>query len=754
MFRSNEALQAKSGLGFRAAVDRTHVHFLGTQPDAELTSALSPVELDALFDEIFAIKGDDRETWRAGVDYADACIKRKIRVIDRNLDNLAESGSADSPALREALALLREQEGRFSDRLAAVDKNAGVPKEELRRLSGTLSKYIDCLLAVTAEASNGDREKECKKREKRTRELDASYALVGIDAAGVYGEAIAAYEKNDPDEALRLFRTIPDYRRAGLYIAELCRFHVVETDDPNVDVLWFRCRPYLVRNGVVYPERAKLFDVGKAISTDTRNAHVIGAYGDRIYYIPDGIGRGIAFFSTDRSGTSELGRYSVYGDVCAKGIRFLSDDHRSLIFTASFHPKKGARAKKLFCRAHGIAYRKFRAKRKVDFSEWADLFRFDLDTGIVTLLAEGVSEIADVQGDVAYFYAPQTILNKKGNKIVGLKEEKALRSLDLTSGKVREELSGNGRIVAITSDRKIVYTRVDHHSVRNKTIYIKDGLAEDGERVLARNVYDVFDLVNGRLFYLVGNDGLRSLCSVRLDGTERREEIKYTRDVVGRDNNWIYLTAGEDRLSLFRLSISDEGDGVARVALGINPDLTAQNDKLTVSGDFVYFKNDSDVLCRVKTDGSGYEELVIGVAKIVTVTSDKILYLAVDGKDLNGKPVYSLYGMDPDGSNREKLIFCIHDIVKVNDWQCLYVRDEKLPSKYDIYRDVTDPKLRKRLNKNYKKFVKKQRMPSSIIDTVRLYDLRTKASSTAAYLEPYPTKYSLKRERKMLLKKH
>ena len=750
MFRSKEALQAKNGLGFRAAEERAHVHFLGGKPDAELTAALSPKELDALLDEILAIKGDDRETWSAGIEYADACIKRKIRVIDRNLDALAENGSADSPALRESLALLRAQEGRFTDRLASAD--AGVPKEELRRLAGTLSRYIDCLLTVTAEAGEGDREAARRAQEKKTRDLDAAYSLAGIDAAAVYAEAVAAYEKNDPDEALRLFRMIPDYRRAGLYIAELCRFHVVRTDDPKIDVLWFRCRPYLVRNGVVYPERAKLFDTGAPISTDTRGAHVIGAYGDRLYYIPGGEGRGIAFFSVDKEGRRSIGRYSVYGNVGSKGIRFLSDDRRSILFTVAYQPKKDARLKKRYCRNRDIPYVKFRAKKKVDFSEWRDLFRFDLDTGKLTLLAEGVTDVAEVFGDVVYYYALQTILNKKGKKIIGLREEKALRSLDLSSGKVREELSGNGRIVAITPDRKIVYTRIDHHSVRNKTVYVKDGLAGSGERVLARNIYDVFDLVNGRLFYLVGNDGLRSLCSVRLDGSSFREEIKYTRDVVARDNNWIYLTAGNDQLSLFRLSVSDEGDGVSRVALGIKPEFT-RDEKLTVSGEYVYFKNNSDVLCRVRTDGSNYEELVVGIAKLVTVTPEKILYLAVDGKDADGDPVYSLYGMDPDGANREKLIFCMSDIVKVNDWQCLYVRDEKLASKRDIYRDVTDPKLRKQIDKNYKKFAKKKRLPSSIIDTVRLFDLRTKASVTAAYLEPYPTKYSLKREKKALLKK-
>ena len=749
MFRSKEALQAKNGLGFRAAEERAHVHFLGGKPDAELTDALSPTELDALLDEILAIKGDDRETWSAGIEYADACIKRKIRVIDRNLDALAENGSADSPALRESLALLRAQEGRFTDRLASAD--AGVPKEELRRLAGTLSRYIDCLLTVTAEAGEGDREAAKRAQEKKTRDLDAAYSLAGIDAAGVYAEAIEAYEKNDSDEALRLFRMIPDYRRAGLYIAELCRFHVVRTDDPKIDVLWFRCRPYLVRNGVVYPERAKLFDTGAPISTDTRGAHVIGAYGDRLYYIPGGEGRGIAFFSVDKEGRRSIGRYSVYGNIGAQGVRFLSDDRRSILFTVAYQPKKDARLKKRYCRSRNIPYVKFRAKKKVDFSEWRDLFRFDLDTGKLTLLAEGVTDVAEVFGDVVYYYALQTVLNKKGKKIVGLREEKALRSLDLTSGKEREELSGNGRIVAITPDRKIVYTRIDHHSVRNKTVYVKDGLS-GGERALVRNVYDVFDLVNGRLFYLVGNDGLRSLCSVRLDGSSFREEIKYTRDVVARDNNWIYLTAGNDKLSLFRLSVSDEGDGVSRVALGINPEFT-RDEKLTVSGEYVYFKNNSDALCRVRTDGSNYEELVVGVCKLVTVTPEKILYLAVDGKDADGDPVYSLYGMDPDGANREKLIFCMSDIVKVNDWQCLYVRDEKLASKRDIYRGVTDPKLKKRIDKNYKKFAKKKRLPSSIIDTVRLFDLRTKTSVTAAYLEPYPTKYSLKRERKALLKK-
>ena len=754
MFRSNEALQAKTGLGFRAAEERAHVHFLGAETDAELTAALSPEELDSLLDEILAIKGDDRETWRAGIEYADACIKRKIRIIDRNLDALAENGSADSPALRESLALLREQEGRFSDRLSACIGNAsaaGVPKGELDRLSGTLTRYIDCLHAVTAEAGLGDRAVEKANLESRARDLEATYSLAGIDAAGVYAEALDAYEKGDEDEALRLFRMVPDYRRSGLFIAELCRFHTVRTPDPKVDVLWFRGRAYLVRNGVVYPEKAKLFDTSCPLSTDTRNARIVGAYGDRIYYIPGGEGRGIAFFSTDKSGGCSLGQYGVYGAIGTKGLRFLSDDHRSVLFTAEFHPKKDKRSKKSYFRSHGMKYKKFRAKRKIDFTGWRDLFRFDLDTGKTKLLAEGVFEIAEVCGDVVYYYAPKPIFNKKGKKIIALREEKVLCSLDMITGEVREELSGNGRIVAITRDRKIVYTRIDHHSIRNKTVYVKDGLADGTEKVLARNIYDVFDVVNGRIFYLVGNDGLRSLCSVRLDGSSFREELKYTRDVVAKDNDWIYLTAGKDQLSLFRLSVRDEGNGVSRIALGVNPD--AAHERLTVRGDYAYFKNQSDILCRVKTDGSAYEELVIGVNKIVTVAEDQILYLAVDGKDPEGNPVYSLYGMDMDGANRRKLIFSMTDIVKVNDWQCLYIRDEKLVSKREIYQDVTDPKLNKRINKYYKKYAKKKKMPSSIIDTVRLFDTRTGGSSTVAYLEPYPTKYSLKREKKALLKK-
>ena len=167
MFRSNEALQAKTGLGFRAAEERAHVHFLGAETDAELTAALSPEELDSLLDEILAIKGDDRETWRAGIEYADACIKRKIRIIDRNLDALAENGSADSPALRESLALLREQEGRFSDRLSACIGNAsaaGVPKGELDRLSGTLEprrKIPPAGLGIDIDCELGIRRIDC-----------------------------------------------------------------------------------------------------------------------------------------------------------------------------------------------------------------------------------------------------------------------------------------------------------------------------------------------------------------------------------------------------------------------------------------------------------------------------------------------------------------------------------------------------------------------------------------------------------------
>ena len=248
----------------------------------------------------------------------------------------------------------------------------------------------------------------------------------------------------------------------------------------------------------------------------------------------------------------------------------------------------------------------------------------------------------------------------------------------------------------------------------------------------------------------MGNEKIKSLCSIRPDGTDRREVMKYMMDIIFTLGDWIYVTRG-DASSKFRTlyRIALDGGEPQKVAFGIR---SSDLDDPLIKNGYLYYTDHNAELCRVRLNGTGRQSLVQGVWKIVLIKYGKVFYLSYDGKD-GGHNIFSLYDMELDGSNRTKLIYNIESLKNIDDRHLIYVREDEFDSKRELYADVKDAKLNARIAKIYKKFDKKKKYPCSSFKVISLYDCETGENERLAYDCAYPEKKALKLEMKEVLRR-
>ena len=94
--------------------------------------------------------------------------------------------------------------------------------------------------------------------------------------------------------------------------------------------------------------------------------------------------------------------------------------------------------------------------------------------------------------------------------------------------------------------------------------------------------------------------------------------------LVAEQDGWIYFSDCSNAGSLCRVRSGDIGDG-KKIEILVQDECSY----ISVSGDWIYYCNDSDDGClyRVKTDGSGRERIVKGSTSYITVTEEWIYYI-------------------------------------------------------------------------------------------------------------------------------
>ena len=300
------------------------------------------------------------------------------------------------------------------------------------------------------------------------------------------------------------------------------------------------------------------------------------------------------------------------------------------------------------------------------------LLDFNLETGLVKTAVNELIDIMDTFGNEIFYAVVKPAdapVKKKGcfAKLFKKKEEqpedkRAFLAYDCKTGKSREILSEDTEIVDVV-DGKVIYF-VWTPNEYNKDLCALD-LASNESKVLAKNVYDYFRSIDGKLYYFVGSETYKTLYSIHLDGTGRKEILRkagYLGSAVER-NGWIFLEVGKGlNAALVKISM-ETGERVV---------VCAQFRKLIKLRDgYVYYLDTLNALRVVREDGTENKIILDDIGEIISVSEESIYllrgeYAGIVDCSWKERNSNSLYKVSLEGAGLEKLYFDINSAV-LND---------------------------------------------------------------------------------------
>lgn len=754
---TDKSLEKVNGIKTISAA-KAHINFLFEHYDWEAfgknPSLYTIKEIDVLLDNMKTIQGDDKETWKTCFNYLYMCITQKIKNIDINLNSIVDryvsGGEVNTchnnfDSLKESVFVLVNNKTKYIDELKGYKEYSarfGLDEKDIEKMDKELEQIQKDLNSLTIVNSLEDHPIVAAKIMENTQKQEEEYSKKGINAVELYNQGINSFKDKNYMDALDAFVKIKDYKDANKYISKMTTLKYCGSD------MYCHEKVYFYRNKTLYAEKGGLIDYNNP-QTAEFDTH-IGSYGDLFHYF-DVSGKSITHYfdmTKDNFQKKKKKVYKtnfVYGDLTLYKCCEVPDKN---IYLLKYDPINNAKDKQLFLKTYGQKS-ELTVNKKINYrNDWSDLLELDLKTGDFKIILEGVTSVIKYNEDVIYYIAPNPVYKKE--KIVDYNGA-SLYAFDRKTGEKKLQVSGNSIIQRINKDNSIVFTRFDHGE-DNMSIYTKKSIDSNEETEIVQNVYKFYKIINNKIFYLVGNSNIKALRSINIDGTDCKEIQKYMQDIVFSDEDWLYFVRGDSSskyCTLYRMPV--DGGASNKVAFGINKgDL--QPETLTIVNGYLYFTNYQNVLCRVRLNGTGYQELVPDVYEILTIKFEKVFYLCKD-VDNGNKSIKSIYCMELDGSNRQKLVHNLSQISSLDDETLLYIRSEKLASKKELYNEVKDPKLNKIINKAYKKYAKKKKNPETIFPVLYKFDCQSMRSTPIAYEVAYPTKKDIKVEMKEVLSK-
>ena len=280
---------------------------------------------------------------------------------------------------------------------------------------------------------------------------------------------------------------------------------------------------------------------------------------------------------------------------------------------------------------------------------------------------DNLRNLNDHMGPCHYPYvcAARAELTEVGSTIL---EKTHLDLIDLATGDVKTDfLPQNGEFV--DGDARYVYYAAYKPSKYNLDVYQKD-FATGGENLLVSNAYKAVTVVEGKLYYTVGNRHKQTLyvhdCASHSSTLVMDRFDGYGMGSALSDHFYFYRGEGLNR-TLMR---TDGGSSKAKpVAMHVSP---KEGAFAQFKGGYFYYVDAFDKLCRVCLDGEHYRVIAKDIDRILKVDSRNIYFLQKETVDeqyndeekREGKKYrisYSVYRYELLSDNVEKLIFNVEN---------------------------------------------------------------------------------------------
>lgn len=545
-----------------------------------------------------------------------------------------------------------------------------------------------------------------KSIELRKARIAQKLASEGIDAEATYKKALELYDASeDKSDALRLFQSIREYGDSKDYIEKINEFfnfdkRLIKLANKHFLIKQVAAPTFSVAEPVKEDEEEKVSIPAREIAPTYALYEIVCAkayepaavsgiscflsfYGNKLFYIKRD--RSLCSYDVLTHIETELDRGNV-GDYPCDRI-FSSNDGTAIYIKKKLSPFAGDKKRGCF----GAFFSLFKKKPKpfTDDKNNFAVIKIDKANNTASVEIDRLVDITECYDERMFYIAYQAVGTEK---IRSLNINPSFMVCNLRTGEKSQVLGDDCHIHDVI-DEKVIYTTWDPNEY-NKMLFAYD-LKTDVTTLIEANIFDYFKTIEGRVYYTVGNKKHAPLFSNNLDGTDRLEIMRNIKDILAVIEGWMYVTRGSGRnTTLFK--ISPDGKETILVCTDVKY-------IIDIKASYTYYTDGDGALHVVRNDGKN--DLLIAYdidEKNIILDKDFIYYLRHEPVGKN-KKAYSLYRMEPDGSNTKKLIFNVNSIQNYDE-NYIYVYKCQTTNYFATEKENDEVKSEKRVKFKVSKF--------------------------------------------------
>lgn len=530
-----------------------------------------------------------------------------------------------------------------------------------------------------------------KAREEYSKKIRQQFAERGINADATYNEAVQSYNTSEnKSHALALFESIRDYADSIDYITKINQYfnfnntmyrffgkHFVYKTESYTEIL----NP-LAGKKFLSKKKQKAQAAAQAESdASTANAlslyevvdgkpakealikgieWVITCYGSKFYYIKRNAG--IACFDMYTKAEQILDS--------AKDVEYQNDAGKYEIGLAKHAPvffiKKKYKAPDITGCLAKMKKKKKGAEEETLLNPYSVLL-VDMAKGQARIVINEMIDIAQRNDDKLFYTYAQIKPKAKAGCLAKKGEDKpktCLMVCDLDKGTTKQVLDDACEINDVYKEL-IVYS-IWKPNYLNKDLHVYN-LETGADTIVERNVFNYFDIIDGKLYYTVGNTEFRPLVRNNFEGTERMEIMPNVENIIGSRGGWLYVQKGRKLNSvLFKVS----ADGEKRMLL-----CTQFKYFSRFTENYLYYVDTFNSLRVVRLDGKENRVIAEKVTKVFP--AEEGLYYVREELVAERESALSLYKMDRSGRNVSKIVFNVDVVQNDTTTNTLYYSKEE-----------------------------------------------------------------------------
>lgn len=317
--------------------------------------------------------------------------------------------------------------------------------------------------------------------------------------------------------------------------------------------------------------------------------------------------------------------------------------------------------------------RRKRAKRGDFAPEAANMFRLDiLNLGSeVNFFEPLIKDIAKVEkfSDGAFLSGGylSVIRNTYDQRQLESREKRVFETkhrllVNIKTKKVYEDVIGiNDVYVAIIND--VVYYTKYSPTCYNIKLMKKD-LRSGEEKEILDNIYNVVEVEQNKIFYVVGNTKKQSLFVLDLNKGEPKQVFERYVGFHSHKDGYFYLYRGSGfNKTLFK--VSEDGEESYVLARHMKEDGYSHFS----NNGYFYYENINDELLRVRLDGTDETLIAKNLEQVLKIDNKYVYFSCTETVDamysgLSGKKYlqgFSIYRYNSETKSSEKIIFNLFD---------------------------------------------------------------------------------------------